>query len=185
MNRKIEVAKKKRAKRDADKAFKEQLSKNEVLSHEKLAGSIDNLYELINGKEAFDDRKLLDQLKEIDKRLDLSPHFKSLEKSLNKLTSKDSHKTNIIGFSELLTAVKDNKPLPSTVKLDKLEKTVVNIEQYIREQSKPDDTDASSFKPVRRVVKMGNRLIFDDIMTSSGGGGASSDKSFTRVEASC
>lgn len=168
MNRKIELAKQKRT----QKAQEQALVDKQIQSQERLTKAVDGLYELLNGQEQYDFDKLHTQLVEIDKRLDLAPHFKSLEKSITTSHKPYDNKTKIEGFSELLRAVKTNKPIPSDIKLDKLEKAVVNIEQYIREQSEPEDKGAENYKPVRRVVKMGNRFFFDDNMTSGGGGGS-------------
>jgi hypothetical protein len=83
-------------------------------------------------------------------------------------------KTKIQDFSKLLKAVSDNKPLPVNIDLTKLEKAVVNIEQYINDQSQPSDQGAENYQPVRRVIKVGNRFIFDDNFSNAGGGGGSS-----------
>jgi hypothetical protein len=168
MNRKIEIAKQKRT----QKAQEQALVDKQIQSQERLTKAVDGLYELLNGQEQYDFDKLHTQLVEIDKRLDLAPHFKSLEKSITTSHKPYDNKTKIEGFSELLRAVKTNKPIPSDVKLDKLEKAVVSIEQYIKDQSEPEDKGAENYKPVRRVVKMGNRFFFDDNMTSGGGGGS-------------
>ena len=107
MNRKIEIAKKKRQQKDLEK----KLVDKQIESQQGLIKAIDGLYELLNGQEQYDFDKLSKQLSEIDKRLDLTPYFSSLEKSLStktrsvKLTN-PFLKTKITGFSELLRAVK-------------------------------------------------------------------------------
>ena len=168
MNRKLELAKKKK-----ETAVKnEQLTSKEIEARSKLLEATENLYELINGQEQYDFDKLHKQLVEIDKRLDLAPYFKSLEDTLKLLTPPTKNpKTKIEGFSELLKAVNSNKPIPTKIDLSSLEKSIVNIEQYIREQSKPSDQGAENYQPVRRVIKVGNRFIFDDNFTNAGGGG--------------
>ena len=169
MNRKLELAKKKK-----ETAVKnEQLTSKEIEARSKLLEATENLYELINGQEQYDFDKLHKQLVEIDKRLDLAPYFKSLENTLKLLTPPTKNpKTKIEGFSELLKAVNSNKPIPTKIDLSSLEKSIVNIEQYIREQSKPSDQGAENYQPVRRVIKVGNRFIFDDNFTNAGGGGS-------------
>lgn len=169
MNRKLELAKKKK-----ETAVKnEQLTSKEIEARSKLLEATENLYELINGQEQYDFDKLHLQLVEIDKRLDLAPYFKSLENTLKLLTPPTKNpKTKIEGFSELLKAVNSNKPIPIKIDLSSLEKSIVNIEQYIREQSKPSDQGAENYQPVRRVIKVGNRFIFDDNFTNAGGGGS-------------
>lgn len=171
MNRKIEQAKLKKA----NEAKREQLTAKELESRSKLIEATERLYELINGQEQFDFDKLYNQLGEIDKRLDLAPIFKSLESTLKLLTPPQrSPKTKIEGISELISAVKNNKPLPVKIDLSAFEKAIVNIEQYIREQSEPSDQGAENYQPVRRVIKVGNRFIFDDNFSNAGGGGGGS-----------
>lgn len=176
MNRKIEQVKKKRT----QKAQEEALIEKQIQGQDRLKDAVDSLNELLNGQEQYDFDKLHNQLVEIDKRLDLAPHFKSLEESIKSTSHKVTPKTKIEGFSELLRAVKTNKPLPTKVDLSKLEKAIVDIQQRIEDNSKPIDQAPESYQPVRRVVKMGNRLIYDDILTPSagtggGGGGGTTD----------
>lgn len=102
MNRKIELAKKKRQQKDLEKT----LTDKQIESQQGLIKAIDGLYELLNGQEQYDFDKLSKQLTDIDKKLDLSPYFSSLEKSLKTLNSPQQQKTKITGFSELLKAVK-------------------------------------------------------------------------------
>lgn len=171
MNRKIESAKKKRELR----AEQERLYKENITVSQKLIASTERLYKLVNGKEDYDFTKLEKQLAEIDKHLDLSQYFQNLERSIEQnspLTS--TQKTKIQDFSKLLEAVKNNKPIETKIDLKKLEKAVVNIEQYIRENTEKSDQGAEKYQPVRRVVKVGNRFIFDDNFTNAGGGGGSS-----------
>ena len=172
MNRKLELAKKKK-----ETAVKnEQLTSKEIEARSKLLEATENLYELINGQEQYDFDKLHKQLVEIDKRLDLAPYFKSLEDTLKLLTPPTKNpKTKIEGFSELLKAVNSNKPIPTKIDLSSLEKSIVNIERYIREQSESSDQGAENYQPVRRVIKVGNRFIFDDNFTNAGGGGSGGD----------
>lgn len=107
MNRKIEIAKKRRA----DRSQERELAKKQVKSQKELKQSIDGLYTLLNGQEEYDFDKLHRQLIEIDKRLDLAPYFKSLERSLKTPSHTTTQKTKIDGFSELLRAVKNNKTI--------------------------------------------------------------------------
>lgn len=167
MNRKIELAKKKQAEKDSERLLIEK----HIASQDSLRASIDSLYELMNGKEEYDFSKLEHQLSELDKRLDFAPFFKSLENSIKSNKTTQHKKIKIEGFSELLKAVNDNKPLPVKVDLKAFEKSIVNIEQYIKEQTRSSDQGAEDYLPVRRVIKMGNRLVFDDNVTNPGGGG--------------
>lgn len=171
MNRKIQSAKKKRA----IQAEQKLLQDTNIEVSQKLIEATERLYELVNGKEEYDFNKLEKQLSLIDKHLDLSQYFTNLERSIEK-NSPLTHvsKTKIQDFSKLLEAVKENKPIETKIDLEKLEKAVVNIEQYIRENTEKSDQGAEKYQPVRRVVKVGNRFIFDDNFTNAGGGGGSS-----------
>lgn len=176
MNRKLELAKKKKAQKQSEELSKRELVEKQIVTLENTQKAVDSLYELLNGQEQYDFDKLHDQLVEIDKRLDLAPIFKSLEKSIKSISHNPTDKTKIEGFSELLKAVKANK-VTVNVDLKKLEKTVVEISQFIRDQSKPSDQGAEDFQPVRRVVKIGNRFLFDDNLTSGGGSSGGPDVS--------
>lgn len=170
MNRKIEKAKKKRQL----EAQSRELQEKGIKASESLEKAIHSLSELINGQDEYDFTRLEKQLEKIDKSLDLTKHFTNLERSIKQLSPQThNNKTKIQDFSKLLKAVSDNKPLPVNIDLTKLEKAVVNIEQYISEQSEPSDQGAENYQPVRRVVKVGNRFIFDDNFTNAGGGGGS------------
>lgn len=105
MNRRIEVVKKKRQIRASEQA----LTKKAIESQNRLEQSIKSLYELIDSQEQYDYDKIHRQLVEIDKRLDIAPLFKSLEKSLRESSHHKNDKTKIDGFSELLKAVKNIK----------------------------------------------------------------------------
>lgn len=168
MNRRIELAKKKRT----DKALERSLSKKNIKASVELKDAVDRLNKLLNGKQDYDFTRLEKQLTKIDKHLDLSQYFTNLERSIeNNSPLTHISKTKIQDFSKLLEAVKNNKPIETKIDLNKLEKAVVNIEQYIRENTEASDQGAEKYKPYRRVVKVGNRFMFDDILTFAGGGG--------------
>lgn len=114
MNRKIELVKRKRA----SQAAQAKLAQEQLDSNLKLKTALDGLTELLESKDDYDFDKLHDQLRQIDKRLDLAPLFSSLEKSLKDTTQLSLlHKTNTKGFSELLRAVKSLKDNPPVVKI--------------------------------------------------------------------
>lgn len=174
MNRKVELTKKKRLL--AEQKRQERLEAIKV--NKELINAIDKLYGLINGQESYDFTKLEKQLEQIDKSLDLTKHFKNLERSIaTNSPHKTTLKTKITDFSKLLDAVKNNKPIDQRVDISKLEKAVVNIEQYIRDNSEPSDQGAENYQPFRRVIKTGNRFIFDDNYYNNGGGGAAVQES--------
>jgi hypothetical protein len=169
MNRKIELAKRKKELL----ATQQELTANEIKARQKLVDATKKLFDLINDQEQYDFTKLEKQLEKIDKSLDLSKYFTNLERSIkdNSPHAKVT-KTKIQDFSKLLEAVSKNKPIPLSIDLTKLEKAVVNIEQYINDQSQPSDQGAENYTPVRRVLKVGNRFIFDDNFSNAGGGGS-------------
>ena len=167
MNRKIELAKKKKE----ILARQQELTAKEIKARQSLLDATKKLYDLINGQEQYDFTKLEKQLEKIDKSLDLSKYFTNLERSIKQISPRTDNKTKIQDFSKLLKAVSDNKQLPVNIDLTKLEKAVVNIEQYIQNNSGPSDQGAENYQPVRRVLKVGNRFIFDDNFTNAGGGG--------------
>jgi len=170
MNLKIEKAKKKRE----VEAQQRLLQKDSTEASKNLEKAIHKLSELLNGQEEYDFTRLEKQLEKIDKSLDLTKYFTNLERSIKANSPRTDNKTKIQDFSKLLKAVSDNKPLPVNIDLTKLEKAVVNIEQYINDQSQPSDQGAENYQPVRRVIKVGNRFIFDDNFSNAGGGGGSS-----------
>ena len=167
MNRKIELAKRKKE----ILATQQELTANEIKARQKLVDATKKLFDLINDQEQYDFTKLEKQLEKIDKSLDLSKYFTNLERSIkDNSPHAQVTKTKIQDFSKLLEAVSKNKPIPLSIDLTKLEKAVVNIEQYIQNNSKPSDQGAENYQPVRRVLKVGNRFIFDDNFTNAGGG---------------
>lgn len=132
MNRKLELVKRKKARESAQA----DLTKEQIDSNLKLKDSIDGLYELLNGQEQYDFDKLHDELLQIDKRLDLAPLFKSLEKSIKEVTSHKtrSNKTKIDGFSELLNAVKSLKDNPP----------IVNVKPNVVMEYRASDVDSGN-----------------------------------------
>jgi hypothetical protein len=168
MNRKIELAKKKKE----ILARQQELTAKEIKARQSLLDATKKLYDLINGQEQYDFTKLEKQLEKIDKSLDLSKYFTNLERSIkDNSPHAQVTKTKIQDFSKLLEAIAKNKPIPFSIDLTRLEKAVVNIEQYIQNNSGPSDQGAENYQPVRRVLKVGNRFIFDDNFTNAGGGG--------------
>lgn len=132
--------------------------------------SIDSLYELINDKEEYDFDKLSNQLKVLNETLDLREQLGLLKKELE-LTNKQQ--VTVEHFTKLIDAVGKNKPVD--IDLTVLEKAIVQIQQRIQESSVLEQAP-EDYAPFRRVVKLGNRLVFDDQPTPAGrasGGGSS------------
>lgn len=140
--------------------------------------AVDNLYELINGKEEFDMNIMVDQLKMIHQTLDLKEQLADLTREVK---NSKVETVTIKEFGELLKAVKENKPLPIKIDLTKLEKAIIQVEQRVQEQS-TENTAPDDYKAFRRVIKVGSRLVFDDQPTPTrGGGGGSSATVATTV----
>lgn len=138
-----------------------------------VKSAIDSLYEYMNDKEDYDFDKLYDQLEQLNKTLDFKEQLNTLSV---KIEESKVETVSIKQFGELLDAVKNNKPLPLSVDFSSLEKAIIQVQQRIQEAA-DDSRDADDFKPFRRVIKVGNRLVYDDQPTPSRGGGGSSSSS--------
>lgn len=153
----------------------------QVKAIESVKKSIDNLYEFMNGKEDYDFDKLAKQLDILHSKLDFTPILEGLEK-LSSKPEPTVKALEIKDFQKLLQAVEKNKPVP--VELTKLEKAIIEVKQRIQESSVIEQAP-EEYQPVRRVVKLGNRLIFDDQPTPSrsggGGGVANPDVMFAKI----
>lgn len=183
--RKLDLAKK----RDEEKKAQEELTAKFVLDNspqleglKKVEKAIASLYELINGQEPLDLSELEKQLVTLNGRLDLTEAFQGLTKAV------EGSKTETVGikdFSALLAAVKANKPVPiPNVDFSSLEKAIIEVQQKVQEASLPNQAP-EEYTAVRRVIKVGNLLVFDDQQTPSrgggGGGGSSQSDSGTIV----
>lgn len=139
----------------------------------KVKDSIDSLYQLINGQKPLDISELTEQLELLNKRLDFKDTLRDIVKSV------DDSKVEVVtvkDFSKLLKAVEQNKPLPLKVDLTSLEKAIIRVEQRIQQETTEPDQSVEGYQPVRRVIKVGNRLVFDDQPTPSRGGGGGSSR---------
>lgn len=144
---------------------------------QKLEDKIKALYEYFNDREEYDFDILKGQLEQIGTKLDLEGHFKSLESAIASLKTDKPLEANIQGFSELLTAIRENKVEPTVVDFSEVIKALDNVVNVIQNQEvkEPKDQTAANFTPVRRVYKAGNRFFFDDNLSQAGGGGGSSE----------
>lgn len=146
--------------------------KEKLKSELNLKRSIESLYSVINDQEKLDIDKLVKQIEILNRSLNFDKYFHGLEKRI------DESKVELVtvkDFGDLLRAVESNKPIP--VDLSSLEKAIISVEERVRESIVPDKQFPEDYKPFRRVVKMGNKLIFDDQPTPSRGGGGSSGSS--------
>lgn len=105
--------------------------------------------------------------------LNLKPELYQVHKSIDqiKITAPDNVSVN--NLSDVIKAIHTSKTkLPEwfTKQLyDDITKALVKLTKAVEDNSvsqKPDD-----FQPVRRVVSIGSRLIFDDNLTGQGNGG--------------
>lgn len=159
---KLELARKKAAK--LEKRHEEQLEAVSGLKDELKA-----LHELINGQKPFDGAELVSQIESLKDLLDLKDEFKSITEAIEKNKPKESK----LDLSQVVRAIEKNKPVVN-VDLSEIKKAIIEVRQRVQEQSVIEQAP-EEFQPVRRVIKVGNRLIFDDQPTgaSRGGGGSS------------
>lgn len=135
-----------------------------IAGQNKIAEALTKLYEVINDKAEFDDKKLVEQLEQLKTVSDLSGQFKRLE------TAIQQSKADTVEVSNLKTLVS---------KLDALDFDDDNIVTAIHDltgavQLKVPSQDPKDYIPVRRVRKIGQKLMFDDDPHTGGttGGGA-------------
>lgn len=149
----------------------------------KLLSKPDTTSELIKANEAHLTRvnnKIVDLLILLEKGVDVQN--KQILSDLKSITQ------NIRDYPSDVT-VKNMTQIPEWMQSDKsikdLEKAVIEVQQRIQEASQPQQAP-ESFTAVRRVIRQGNRLLFDDNPTGSGrggGGGGTSTVEFTFTDA--
>lgn len=171
MKRKLDIA---RSRKVSDFPVLEIKQVEQVDAIKSVKESVDSLWELLNEKEEYDFNILKSQLEALAEKLDFTPILASLE-SLNHKQTEARPPTTVQGLSKLIKAVEDNKPIP--VDLSKLEKAIINVEQRIQESIVEPSQASEDFQPVRRVIKVGNKLVYDDQPTPSRGGGGGSSSS--------
>lgn len=134
-----------------------------------VKNSIDELVKTITGQDKYDFDEIKNQLALIDRHLNLSPELEKLTKALREYSKTKNVNATIIDFAKLLDAVKANKPVK--IDLSELQKTIVEIRDTITNKTDPIDQAPKSYTPMRRVIKVGARFMFDDNITNPGGGG--------------
>lgn len=134
---------------------------------ESLVGEIKQLYELINNKQEVDLTELTQQVKELSTVIDIKDQIDKLTEVV-KLNKPEKLELN---FEEVIKAIKDSKSIVN-IDLKPVEKAVIQLQQKVQETSVVEQAP-EGYQPVRRVIKVGNRLVFDDQQTpgSRGGGG--------------
>lgn len=149
------------------KALKQQQRHEEQLQAvESVKAELRSLYELLNGKQEFEPELLTKQFEQLQQSLDLKAELKAIQEAVN------IQNTVQIDIDAIIKAIEANKP---DIKVDfsRLEKAIVEVQQRVQEGSALEQAP-EDFQPYRRVVKIGNRLVFDDNPTGSGGRGGNS-----------
>lgn len=148
--------------------------------------ALQNLYDLINGKDVvevhdrtrevevrYDWDKFVQQIETITKTIDIKEQIEEIKKAIAQ--SKPEFKVEKVDLSELIKVIQSNKPEP--VDFSSIEKAIIEVSQRIQESTVEESQAPEDYKPFRRVVKVGNRLLYDDQPTpanrASGGGSSS------------
>lgn len=136
-----------------------------------VKASIQDLYSLINDQEKFDANKLSQQIETLAESLDIQDQVASVKEALSNLNPQVTIEK--VDLEPLLKAIESNKPIP--IDVHEMHNAIIEIRQRVQESSVIEQAP-DEFQPVRRVVKVGNRLVFDDqptAATRAGGGGSS------------
>jgi len=142
--------------------LKQKKAKAQVNAHKEILDSnasikeaIVALHEAINAQEPYNDSKLVDQLKELKESQTFTKDIERLEQALKNSSNKDK-------LDEVIKAVGNINNNDVVIAVNNL---IERLDDNTAEQ------DEEAFRPVRRVIKMGQRLIFDDNPTGNSGGG--------------
>lgn len=162
-------------KTELDKQFYESLTKE----FDKLRDQFD-----VQSEQREEETKgLLNALETISQNTKLADQLKQLEQAITGIEIPDNKQVDIKGLSELVKAVRENKPKDFPKISDKeVVKGLKSLRKAIEKQSLQQDP--SDFTPVRRVILAGNRLIYDDSTGGgiiSGGGGGVQDSLIATV----
>lgn len=109
--------------------------------------ALNSLYELINGKETYDDSKLVAQLKELQSNTVLKDQIEQLEQTIKDKTD--------IKVKDLDQLIKQVSEINNADVVNAINNLTVKLETQFSQQAK-------DYQPVRRVRKVGNRFVFDD-----------------------
>lgn len=179
--RKLDLIKKRKLEEESNQVFESRITfdqTEQVKALKSVESAVTKLYETINDQEPLDLSVLVDQLKTLNDKLNLGEALKSLESTV---IDSQVHHVSIEQFGDLLKAVKENRPLPVEIDLTKLEKAIIQVQQRVQDASLPNQA-ADEYTAVRRVIKVGNRLVFDDTPTGSGGRGGGGGSSNTVIQ---
>lgn len=152
------LAKLRKTKADAKAKQHQEL----IDSHKSVKEAIVELHEVINGKAAFNDEQIVEQLKLLAGNMTFKDEIAKLETAI---VNKAKEPIELKNIEQLINAAN-----PSTV-VNAINSMAVKLEA--NSSQKADD-----FIPYRRVIKVGKRFVFDDdkmnVNVIGGGGGSSS-----------
>ena len=152
------LAKLRKTKADAKAKQHQEL----VKSNQSVKDAIVELHQAINGKAAFNDEQIVEQLKLLASNMTFKDEIAKLETAI---VNKAKQPIELKNIEQLIDAAN-----PSTV-VDAINSMAVKLEA--NSSQKADD-----FIPYRRVIKVGKRFVFDDdkmnVNVIGGGGGSSS-----------
>lgn len=155
------LAKLRKTKADAKAKQHQEL----VKSNQSVKDAIVELHEVINGKAAFNDEQIVEQLKLLASNMTFKDEIAKLETAI---VNKAKQPIELKNIEQLIDAAN-----PSTV-VDAINSMAVKLE------ANPTSQKADDYLPYRRVIKVGSRFVFDDdkmnvnVMGGGGGGGGSS-----------
>lgn len=172
MQRKIDLIKAKKEANDQKKIAFIEVDQSEVVeSNKAVASKLDELYEMLNDKKEFDPELFAEQIEQLSKSLDISQQIKELIQITKSNRPEKVEEITVKDLTDVIKAIKENKPIVN-VDFGKLEKAIIEVQQRVQDGSVPNQAP-DEFTPTRRVVKIGNRLVYDDQPTSRGGSGGS------------
>ena len=152
------LAKLRKTKADAKAKQHQEL----IDSYKSVKEAIVELHEVINGKAAFNDEQIVEQLKLLAGNMTFKDEIAKLETAI---VNKAKEPIELKNIEQLINAAN-----PSTV-VNAINSMAVKLEA--NSSQKADD-----FIPYRRVIKVGKRFVFDDdkmnVNVIGGGGGSSS-----------
>lgn len=163
---KLDLAKKRRA-------VSKERHEASLEATQELLTEIRSLHTMLNDNKPFDGSVLVEQLENIANSIDISEQLENLAKQLP-----SEQKPQEIDLTPLVDAIEANQPVVN-IDLEEMSKAIIEIRQRVEENIVPAPEPGQlpeDYRPYRRVIKAGNRLIFDDNITSAsrGGGGGSS-----------
>lgn len=132
-----------------------------------FSSKIDELKEVLGVPLDVNIEPLLEQLKTIES---ISPSVEKLQQSISKLNFPTAVKVK--GLEDMLKELRKETKLSVDIDTDGIISALAEIRDKISERVIIQNRSPDEFIPFRRVVSIGNRLVFDDnIGGNSGGGG--------------